>query len=231
MGVVPARAYWAKFGSVSRAQRSTSHKRVYARLRRAMAKWYAADTDLGFTRDRHLNARKSGMPDLRGPSQSVAVPDQRCTASRCTASGTRGLVRHIKWIIPMLRWLAQFLTVPIVNGFLDAYKAKLAAANAQGAQAAELARAALLAEIEARRSADAVIIAEQGRWYTAIIRPLLAAPVVIYLWKVIVWDIVLGLGTTDAIGGDVAAWAGSIVTAYVGGRSLEKIARTIWRRP
>jgi hypothetical protein len=73
--------------------------------------------------------------------------------------------------------------------------------------------------------------AEQGRWYTAIIRPLLAAPVVIYLWKVIVWDIVLGLGTTDPIGGDVAEWAAWIVTAYVGGRSLEKIARTIWRRP
>jgi len=47
----------------------------------------------------------------------------------------------------------------------------------------------------------------------------------------IVWDIVLGLGTTDPIGGDVAEWAGWIVTAYVGGRSLEKIARTIWRRP
>src|SRR5262245_19571511 len=97
----------------------------------------------------------------------------------------------------MLQWLAQFLTAPIINGFLDAYKAKLAAANAQGAQAVEDARAALLAEIEARKSADAVILAEQGRWYTAIIRPLLAAPVVIYLWKVIVWDIVLSLGTTD----------------------------------
>src|SRR5262245_55245880 len=132
---------------------------------------------------------------------------------------------------PMLQWLAQFLTAPIINGFLDAYKAKLAAANAQGAQAVEVARAALLAEIEARKSANAVILAEQGRWYTAIIRPLLAAPVVIYLWKVIVWDIVLNLGTTDPIGGDVAEWAGWIVTAYVGGRSLEKIARTIWRRP
>src|SRR6266487_2223334 len=85
--------------------------------------------------------------------------------------------------------------------------------------------------IEARRNANAVILAEQGRWYTAIIRPLLAAPVVIYLWKVIVLDIVLGLGTTDPIGGDVAEWAGWIVTAYVGGRSLEKIARTIWSRP
>src|SRR5215510_12522952 len=125
----------------------------------------------------------------------------------------------------MLQWLAQFLTAPIINGVLDAYKAKLAAANVEGA------RAALMAEIEARRNANAVILAEQGRWSTAIIRPLLAAPVVIYLWKVIVWDIVLNLGTTDPIGGDVAEWAGWIVTAYVGGRSLEKIARTIWRRP
>ena len=67
----------------------------------------------------------------------------------------------------MLQWLAQFLTAPIINGFLNAYKAKLAAANAQGAQAVEVARAALLAEIEARKSANAVILAEQGRWYTA----------------------------------------------------------------
>ena len=130
----------------------------------------------------------------------------------------------------MLQWLAQFLTAPIVNGFLNAYRAKLAAANAQGAQAVEVARAALLAEIEARKSANAVILAEQGRWYTAIIRPLLAAPVVIYLWKVIVWDIVLGLGTTDALAGDVATWSGAIVTTYVGGRSLEKIAKSIWVR-
>jgi hypothetical protein len=55
---------------VSRAQRSTSE-----------AKWCAADTDLGFTRDRRSNARKSGKLDLRGSYRSVAVPDQRRTAS------------------------------------------------------------------------------------------------------------------------------------------------------
>src|SRR6266540_2305128 len=59
----------AKLRNVSRAQRSTSE-----------AKWCAADTDLGFTRDRRLNVSKSGKPDLRGSSQSVAVPDQRRTA-------------------------------------------------------------------------------------------------------------------------------------------------------
>ena len=131
----------------------------------------------------------------------------------------------------MWQWLASFLTAPIINGFLDAYKAKLDSQNPQSAQAVEVARAALLAEVDARKSANAIIIAEQGRWYTAMVRPLLALPVIIYLWKVIVWDKVLGWGTTDVIVGDVGIWAGTIVTTYVGGRSLEKIAKTIWSRP
>ena len=129
----------------------------------------------------------------------------------------------------MWQWLASFLTAPIINGVLDAYKAKLDSQNTQGAQAAEVARAALLAEVDARKSANAIIIAEQGRWYTAIIRPLLAFPIVIYFWKVIVWDKVLGLGTTDPITGMIADWTGMIITAYVGGRSIEKVAR-IFRR-
>jgi hypothetical protein len=133
----------------------------------------------------------------------------------------------------MLKWLASFLTAPVVGGFIDAYKARLDAENSHDRMAADLAANAIAAEIEARKSADALILAEQGRWYTAIIRPLLALPVIIYLWKVIVWDKVLAWGTTDAITGDVAAWAGAIVTTYVGGRSLEKIARsisTVWSR-
>jgi hypothetical protein len=130
----------------------------------------------------------------------------------------------------MLQWLASFLTAPIINGFIDAYKARLAAENSQDRTAADLAAKAIEAEIEARESADALMTAEQGRWYTAIIRPLLALPVVIFMWKVIVWDKVLGLGSTDALMGDVATWSGAIVTTYVGGRSLEKIAKTIWGR-
>ena len=65
--------------------------------------------------------------------------------------------------------------------------------------------------------------------YMAIIRPLLAFPVIIYFWKVIVWDKVLGLGTTDPITGMIADWTGMIVTAYVGGRSIEKVARIFKR--
>jgi hypothetical protein len=98
-------------------------KGVYARLRGLW--WCAADTDLGFTRDRRLNVRKSGKPDLRGPFQSLAVPDQRCHSAslrafmpvfdgamdardralwlhfvtRCTASGTRDSVGRVRSLI------------------------------------------------------------------------------------------------------------------------------------
>ena len=81
----------------------------------------------------------------------------------------------------MLKWLASFLTAPIVGGVIDAYKARLDAENSHDRMAADLAAQAIAAEIEARKSADALILAEQGRWYTAIIRPLLALPIIIYL--------------------------------------------------
>ncbi|SRR6266545_4780288 len=129
----------------------------------------------------------------------------------------------------MIQWLASFLTAPLIQGALDAYKARLAATNTQDRIAADLAVKEIEAEIEARKQASALVIAEQGRWYTAIIRPLLALPVAIFLWKVIVWDKVLGLGSTDEITGMAADWCGWIVTAYVGGRSIEKVARILRR--
>jgi hypothetical protein len=129
----------------------------------------------------------------------------------------------------MWTWIASLIGGPVVSGLINAYKAKLDAANTQDRIAADLAVKEIEAEIETRKEASALIIAEQGRWYTAIIRPLLAAPVIIYFWKVLVWDKVLGLGTTDPITGMVADWTGLIITAYVGGRSIEKVAR-IFRR-
>jgi len=40
---------------------------------------------------------------------------------------------------------------------------------------------------------------------------------------------VLGLGSTDPLTGMIADWAGTILTAYVGGRSIEKVARILRR--
>ena len=77
----------------------------------------------------------------------------------------------------MWTWLASLIGGPVITGLINAYKAKLDAANTQDRIAADLAAKEIEAEIEARRQASAIIIAEQGRWYTAIIRPLLALPI------------------------------------------------------
>jgi hypothetical protein len=44
------------------------------------------------------------------------------------------------------------------------------------------------------------------------------------------WRQVLGLGSTDPLGGDVAQWAMIVLTAYFDGRSLEKVARILARK-
>ena len=44
------------------------------------------------------------------------------------------------------------------------------------------------------------------------------------------WRQVLGLGMTDALFGDIAQWALIVLTAYFGGRSLEKVARILARK-
>ncbi len=129
----------------------------------------------------------------------------------------------------MWSWLASLIGGPVITGLINAYKARLEATNSQDRMVADLAAKEIEAEIEARKQASTIIIAEQGRWYTAIIRPLIAFPLIIYLWKVIVWDKVLGLGTTEPLTGLVAEWTGMIVTAYVGGRSIEKVARIFKR--
>jgi len=132
-----------------------------------------------------------------------------------------------------MQWLMQFLASPVLNAitgpFLEAYKAKLAAANSKDALAVQLAVKEIEADIEARKQAAAVIIAEQGRWWTALPRPLMAYIVCAYFAKVVIWDKLLALGSTDPLTGDVASWAGIIVTTYFGGRTIEKVARIFKR--
>ncbi len=129
-----------------------------------------------------------------------------------------------------LGWLGNLLGGPFAKAAVDAYRAKLSAENTSEKIAAELAARELSVEQRERELASQVVIAEQGRWYTALPRPLFAAAFIIYVWKVVVWDKVLGLGSTDALNGDVSQWAMIVLTAYFGGRSLEKVARILGRR-
>jgi hypothetical protein len=129
-----------------------------------------------------------------------------------------------------LQWLGNLLGGPFARAAVDAYRAKLAAENTSEKIAADLAARELAVEQRERELANAMVIAEQGRWYTAVPRPLFAIAFIIYVWKVVVWDKVLGLGTTEALTGDVSQWATIVLTAYFGGRSLEKIVRVLMKK-
>ncbi len=119
---------------------------------------------------------------------------------------------------------------PFAKAAVDAYRAKLTAENTSEKVAADLAARELDVETRERELATQVVIAEQGRWYTALPRPLFAFAFIIYVWKVVVFDKVLGLGSTPVLSGEVAQWAMIVLTAYFGGRSLEKVARILGRK-
>ena len=84
--------------------------------------------------------------------------------------------------------------------------------------------------IERRRLQRDVLIAEQGRWYTALIRPMFAWPLAIWWAKVIVYDKVLAMGRTDPLEGQVGEWAGLIVGAYFLAEAGERITAKIVNR-
>jgi hypothetical protein len=129
----------------------------------------------------------------------------------------------------MIAWLLSFLSGPLLSKIFDAYKLRLEAKTTTEAKAVELAQAEIMAEIASRQAAKEIIIAEQGRWYTAIIRPLFALPFIIYIWKLVVWDKVFKWGATDALGDNLTSVMMTIIACYFGGRTIEKVAQIFKR--
>jgi hypothetical protein len=130
----------------------------------------------------------------------------------------------------VLGWLGNLLGGPFAKAAVDAYRAKLSAENTSEKIAADLAARELGVEQRERELATQVLIAEQGHWFTALPRPLFAFAFVIYIWKVVVFDKVFEFGRTEPLTGDVAQWAMIVLTAYFGGRSIEKAARILSRK-
>jgi hypothetical protein len=123
----------------------------------------------------------------------------------------------------------SFLGGPLINGLLSAYRERLAATNTQDQMALDLLQKEVDADIAARSEATKLLIAEQGHWYTACIRPLFAAPFIIFELKVIVWDKVLGLGVTDKI--DPMMWGvfNTVIISYFGASAVERVTRIFKR--
>ena len=134
------------------------------------------------------------------------------------------------FLAPILSWLGSLLGGPFAKAAVEAYKAKLDKENSVDARSAALLTKELDVEAREREVNAQIVIAEQGRWYTACVRPLFALPFIIFVWKVLVWDKCLGWGSTTLPAPELMQWGGLILTAYFGGRSLEKVARVIANR-
>lgn len=125
---------------------------------------------------------------------------------------------------------------PIVNGLLTAQKQKLDAAGSHEARVAEIAQQQFALDKKEAEVQGQIIIAEQGNWITRSIRPLFGLAAVILTWKILVWDLAFGQwtsGSTDKLSEQALWLLTTIVIAYMGGRSAEKIADKlagIWKR-
>jgi hypothetical protein len=132
-------------------------------------------------------------------------------------------------MLALLSPLLSFFGGPVISGLIDAYKAKLAAVNSQDEHAIDLAKADLLAQIEARKQAT-ILAGNRG---ASIIQELFAIPVVIYVGKVVLWDKVLASwtnGSTDPIDGQVGVWVSLIIGFYFGGQIVSGVVNTVARR-
>lgn len=124
--------------------------------------------------------------------------------------------------------LAKLLTGPIITGAIEAYKAKLAAGSNQDTLAADLAGKDL--ELQAKERALNVQVAniDSGSFWTAAPRAIVCWSLALYVAKVVVFDTMLGLGSTFALKGVMAEAFSTVLCFWFGGRTLEKVAR-IWR--
>lgn len=127
----------------------------------------------------------------------------------------------------LLTPLLSFFGGPVIQGLINAYKAKLDAGNTSERIAADLAGRELNVQATEIQAQNQLRIAEVGKWYEP--DHLASYIFVLYLGKVVVWDTMLGLGSTPAIHGDVAGWLGLIAMFLFGKRGIENVARIIKR--
>ena len=115
-------------------------------------------------------------------------------------------------LAPILTWLGNLLGGPFIQAALQAFQAKLNSENSVVVEKELLAAQALsLATREAELQTQ-YRIAVIGKWYTP--DNLMGYAAAIYYGKLLIWDKVLGWGTTDPLAGWAATTSAMIVSYY-----------------
>lgn len=127
----------------------------------------------------------------------------------------------------MWQAIMGFIGGPVIKGLLDAYNAHLTATTTDKQTAADLAGKEIAAQQIEIQATNQLKIAEIGHPWEP--EKLAFYIVLIFFAKCVVWDTVLGLGTTPSLKGDVSMWAGLVMSFYFGKRTVENVMRIIKR--
>jgi hypothetical protein len=127
----------------------------------------------------------------------------------------------------VLTWLGNLLGGPFAKAAVQAYQAKLSSDNSAENISAGLAARELTVQQRELELQTQLRIAEIGKWYEP--DKLMGYAVAFYFGKLLIWDKVLGLGSTDPLAGFAATTANLIVACYFTKRGFENIARIIKR--
>jgi hypothetical protein len=127
----------------------------------------------------------------------------------------------------VLSWLGSLLGGPFAKAAVQAYQAKLTSDNSAEKTAADLAARELAVQQRELELQAQGRVAEIGRWYEP--DKLIGYCVAAYFAKLLVWDKVLGLGTTDPLAGFASVTANLVVSFYFAKRGFENVARILKR--
>lgn len=127
----------------------------------------------------------------------------------------------------VLGWLGNLLGGPFAKAAVDAYKAKLDTENSKDAHTADLVGRELSVQQREAELQTQYRIASLGYWYEP--DKLMGYAVAVYFGKLLIWDKVLALGSTDPLAGWASTTANLIVAAYFGKRGIENVARILKR--
>ncbi|WP_456705609.1 hypothetical protein [Bradyrhizobium sp. USDA 4452] len=119
----------------------------------------------------------------------------------------------------------SFIGGPVVKGLIDAYNLHLKATTTDKQTAANLAGQEIAAQTAETQSITQLKIAQIGHPYEP-------EKLAFYVWltyfaKCVIWDTVLGLGTTPELKGTVGIWCGLIVSFYFVKRGAENVSKII----
>lgn len=127
----------------------------------------------------------------------------------------------------MWQAIIGFIGGPVIKGLLDAYNAHLRATIDDKQIAADLAGKEIAAQTVETNAITQYRIAELGRWCEP--DKIMGYTVAAYFAKLLVWDKILGLGSTDSLAGFAEVTANLVVSFFFVKRGFENVARIIRR--